>query len=72
MKLTPARKRGLEVLARHHPKPVRRSNSTDSEAGYIYWQTVNWLVAGGFAYLDERSQAVKLSGRGLALAEEQL
>lgn len=50
VKLTPARRRGLEVLAAHGGR-ARRSNFTGEPAaveGYVYWQTVDWLLAQGF------------------------
>jgi hypothetical protein len=42
-KLTPARRGGLEALAAR-PTAARRSNRTDWEHGYVYWQTADWLV----------------------------
>ena len=51
MKLTPARRRALAVLAeRHrHGRCARVSNTTDAEAGCLYWQSAEWLVAAGLA-----------------------
>lgn len=47
MKLTPARRRGLAVLAQH--RVARESNVTDEVVGYVYWQTSQWLIREGLA-----------------------
>ncbi len=47
LKLTDARRRGLEALARAAPSPARVSNVTDVERGDLYWQTARWLVVQG-------------------------
>lgn len=50
-KLTPARRRALEVLADRHRKGrcARVSNTTDLDEGLLYWQSAEWLVAQGLA-----------------------
>lgn len=51
MKLTPARRRALLVLADRHgnDRCARISNVTDEDAGYVYWQSAAWLVEAGLA-----------------------
>ena len=81
MKLTPARRRGLEVLAavqhaNRHKRPERQrcrySNETvllsDGKEGVIYWQTVNWLEQEGLAARVGFSE-VRLTAEGVKLAK---
>lgn len=44
--LTPARMRGLRLLAEG---PARYSNMTDELGSLIYWQTADWLIGQGYA-----------------------
>jgi hypothetical protein len=71
-RLTPARRRGLEVLARWGY--VRESNVTDLERGLVYWQTVNWLVGGYYAVVrggPAGSRVIALTRQGRLLAIDQ-
>lgn len=47
VKLTKARRRALETLAVDGRAQV--SNVTDQDAGYVYWQSAEWLVANDLA-----------------------
>lgn len=49
MKLTDARRRGLDALAAVYPSNGHRSNVTDVERGLVYWQTADWLIANALA-----------------------
>ncbi len=51
LKLTPARRKALEVLAERHAKgrSGRVSNITNAGEGLVYWQSANWLVDQGLA-----------------------
>lgn len=70
MKLSPGRRRGLEVLARVHPNPCRRSNDTSLAVGYVYWQTVDWLEERGFVTVVAPTTfaETRLTDAGLELA----
>lgn len=81
LKLTGARRRGLEVLARRgigtRVDPdgnglTRISNVTDPRKGFIYWQTGNWLLEEELVerWPDTWSDYVRLTGRGEQLLEE--
>jgi len=50
-KLTPARRRALEVLAKAEKSghDVRISNVTN--AACVYWQSADWLISNGLAEL---------------------
>lgn len=74
--LTPARRRGLEVLAATHPYSGRYSNVT--EAGYrdlrvslVYWQTADWLVAQQLAeeLLVDGERLLNLTPAGILACE---
>lgn len=71
VKLTAARRRGLVVLA--ITGYARESNSTDGGRRHIYWQTVNWLVDEGLAFVDypgpPRRLAITAAGMKLARTE---
>lgn len=76
MRLTDARRRGLEALLTVHPHSARRSNETVIAAGYVYWQTADWLIREGLAEWQPGSGQtclprtyLRLSDRGLELAE---
>jgi ParB/RepB/Spo0J family partition protein len=69
-KLTPARRAGLEVLAKWHPQPVAYSNSTDS-AGLVYWQTANWLAENGHVDHDKAAGELRLTEVGLGLCRSE-
>lgn len=69
-KLTRPRRQGLAVLLDWSPACVRRSNVTDLGAGYVYWQTADWLVAQGYAYFPSGSDHLMLTPDGAALAME--
>lgn len=64
MRLTPARVRGLQVLAAQDPDSARESNTTDLARGLIYWQTVRWLIAEGLAYYPTGSTLVDFTAAG--------
>ena len=69
--LTPARRRGFDVLVdqQEQGRLARESNVTDAAAGYVYWQTSKWLVARELAYFPSGSTMLALTGRGRELAE---
>lgn len=71
MRLTAARRRGLEALLAVHPHSARRSNETVIAAGYVYWQTADWLIREGLAEWQPGSGRtyLHLSDCGLELAE---
>jgi hypothetical protein len=48
VKLTPARRKALDVMRREHPRWVRISNVT-MYGGSVYWQTARWLEDHGLA-----------------------
>lgn len=51
LRWTTPRSRAFVILAKRHPEPARRSNDTNQDVGYIYWQTADWLVEVGLAKL---------------------
>lgn len=69
-RLTEARRRGLEVLL---DRRGRRSNETNRQVGYVYWQTADWLVENGYAEVIAGTAgyclALTKKGRELARAE---
>lgn len=69
MTLTPARKRGLAVLADVHPGAARESNVTSLRAHYVYWQTAKWLVGEELAYYPSGSTMLALTETGVELAK---
>lgn len=64
MKLTPARQRGLDVIAACEPRDARESNVTDLRLGLVYWQTARWLVEHGLAYYPTGSTLLALTPAG--------
>lgn len=72
MRLTDARRRGLEALLAVHPYASgRRSNKT--LVGYVCWQTADWLIREGLAEWTPGSYQtyLRLTGRGLELAKRE-
>lgn len=70
-KLTPARRRGLAVLAAAHPGCTRESNVTSMAAHYVYWQTAKWLVDEGLVYYPSGSHTLMLTAAGVELARNE-
>jgi hypothetical protein len=68
--LTPARRRALEVVARHGDFG-RESNVTDLDRGLVYWQSADWLVSEGVCswYGSTRMLGLTAYGREVARAE---
>lgn len=64
-KLTPARRRALAALAQHDGIG-RYSNTTDPDAGTIYWQTADWLITHGYATRGPDFLTLTHAGRQLA------
>lgn len=52
-RLSPARRKALDVMRRSHPRPARCSNvtayATSTIEAYVYWQTARWLIEEGLA-----------------------
>lgn len=76
MRLTPARRHALDVLAhtdRHHGV-ARYSNHTtrpDDPWPGIYWQSADWLVAHGYAVITRHGrERVAITDAGRALHAE--
>lgn len=70
LKLTPARRRALEVVA--NPGPLRAalvSNVTDRAKGFVYWQSADWLVAEGLAEWTAPRLRLRPTERGRAALE---
>jgi hypothetical protein len=67
---TPARLLGLVALFRQAGYVGRRSNSTNVDAGYVYWQTADWLVARELAKSEwhQGGEYLRLTDRGVAIA----
>lgn len=66
MKITAARRAGLDALASVYPEYGRISNVTSPGVGYVYWQTANWLIEREFAYQpDGGLAAIALTARGV-------
>lgn len=61
-KLTPARRRGLQVLA--HSGNARISNATSHQT--VYWQTARWLLHEGLAVerYGPGTEWLVITGRG--------
>lgn len=73
MRLTDARRRGIEALLTVHPHFAgRRSNVTRVSKGYVYWQTADWLVRNGLAeWLPGSGRTyLRLTDRGVEVAQE--
>lgn len=73
-RMTDPRRRALGVLREHHPGPVRISNVTDLERGFVYWQTADWLLGAGLAEHPKGPGAygrdqLRLTERGQRVAE---
>lgn len=68
--LTPARRRGFDVLVAQQAerKLARESNTTDPAKGYVYWQTCKWLVTNELAYYPSGSTMLALTSAGHELA----
>jgi hypothetical protein len=66
VKLTPARRRALEVLtaAERDGRPVRISNETNDAA--VYWQSAAWLQQNGLAVStwSPQGQRIQLTDAG--------
>lgn len=76
-KLTPARRRALDVMRRSYPRSARASNKTSyataSTPAYVYWQSARWLVDEGLAVYDHATLAepfIDLTPKGLNLAHK--
>jgi hypothetical protein len=65
LKLTPAVLQVVGILARQGP--CRRSNVTDSIAGYVYWQSADWLIQRGWAR-SRTANTVELTAKGHEMA----
>jgi hypothetical protein len=70
--LTPARRRGFEVLVdqQNRGRLARESNVTSADLGAVYWQTAQWLVARDLARFPSGSTWLALTDRGVAFADE--
>lgn len=71
MKLTPARRRGLKVLANaDRDATVQISNTTSDptteEPPRVYWQVARWLCTHGFAVSGGTSLRLTVEGRQVA------
>ena len=67
MRLTPARRHALDILAhtdRHHGT-TRISNTTTPDPPAIYWQTAGWLEQAGLAAITGQWIAITAAGRDL-------
>lgn len=72
VKLTPARRRGLQVLldAARAGRPARISNVTGPHSRTVYWQVADHLVKEGLARVTSQvAQTVVLTPAGRKLAE---
>lgn len=72
-KWTPARVRGLRLLAEPAVDGVRYSNETsDGPTPCIYWQTAGWLERQGYATIKRSStfEVVVITAAGLAALSE--
>lgn len=63
---TPARAAGFAVLVAQQAagRYARESNCTDTNAGYVYWQTARWLVEQDLAYFPSGSTWLALTAKG--------
>jgi hypothetical protein len=79
---TPARRRGLVVLAHghQHNQPVFESNQTsrtDAPRLTVYWQTLTWLIQQGYAKKDRPARTlaygeqITLTDAGIQLARQE-
>jgi len=68
VKLTPARRRALNVLAAGHRdgRALRVSNETNDAC--VYWQSADWLVANGLAVITDAGQRIQLTDAGRHVA----
>lgn len=66
-KLTPARRRALEVLHQHGT--ARVSNVTDPDRDYVHHQVADWLVEAGYATFAGFRDAVVATRAGHEAAE---
>lgn len=74
-KLTPARRKALDVLRRSYPRSARISNvtayATASTPAYVYWQTARWLVAESIATWEDGPEPfLDLTPSGLNIAHQ--
>lgn len=72
MKMTAPRERGFRVLVAEQAEGrlARESNATSEAAGYVYWQTVRWLITSELAYFPSGSTHLALTDKGRELAKE--